>query len=59
MPSVSGKQHRFFAMASTPKGRAKMRAEGKSPPPAAVAAEYVAADKGRHFGKARKGKNDG
>lgn len=54
MPSVSGKQHRLFAMASTPAGRAKLEAEGKKVPPAAVAKEFLQADKGRHFGKAKK-----
>lgn len=54
MPSQSGKQHRFMAMASTPKGRAKLEAEGKNPPPAPVAKEYVHADKGRRFGLKKK-----
>ena len=56
MPSVSGAQHRFFGMASTPAGRAKMRAEGRKPPPASVAKEFLKADKGRHFSAAKKGK---
>ena len=54
MPSVSGPQHRFMAMAQTPKGRAKLEAEGHKPPPASVAKEYVHADKGKHFVKATK-----
>lgn len=54
MPSVSGKQRRYFAMASSPEGRAKLQAEGKKPPPASVAKEYVKADKGRHFGRAKR-----
>lgn len=54
MPSVSGKRHRYFAMASTPAGRARLRAEGKKVPPASVAKEFVRADKGRHFGRANK-----
>lgn len=56
MPSQSGPQHRYMAMASTPKGRAKLAAEGKKPPSATVAKEFIQADKGRHFGKAKKGK---
>lgn len=56
MPSTSGKQHRFFAMASTPEGRAKLEAEGKKVPPADVAKEFVHADKGKHFGKAKRSK---
>lgn len=49
MPSTSGAQHRFMAMASTMKGRAKLKAEGKKVPPAAVATEFRHADAGRHF----------
>lgn len=49
MPSVSGAQHRFMAMASTAAGRAKLRAEGRKVPPASVAKEYTAADRGRKF----------
>jgi hypothetical protein len=52
MPSVSGKQHRFMAMASTPEGRKKL---GSKAPPASVAKEYLHADKGKKFGKAKKG----
>ncbi len=55
MPSVSGKQHRLFAMASTPAGRAKMEAEGKKPPAQSVAKEFVQADRGKHFSRAKKG----
>jgi hypothetical protein len=51
MPSQSGKQHRLMAMASTPAGRAKL---GDKAPPAEVAKEFVKADKGRHFGAAKK-----
>lgn len=54
MPSVSGKQHRYFGMASTPAGRARLKAEGKKPPPVSVAKEFLAADRGKHFGRARK-----
>ena len=49
MPSVSGAQHRFMAMASTPAGRAKLRSEGKKMPSEAVATEFRHADKGKHF----------
>ena len=55
MPSVSGKQHRYFGMASTPAGRAKLETEGKKPPPVAVAQEFLKTDRGKHFGKAKKG----
>lgn len=54
MPSASGAQHRFFGMASTAAGRAKMRAEGKKVPPLSVAKEFLKADKGRHFPVRRK-----
>ena len=54
MPSASGSQHRFFGMASTPTGRAKLQAEGKKVPPLAVAKEFLRADKGRHFARAKK-----
>lgn len=47
MPSSSKAQHAYMAMAMSAKGRAKLRAEGKKPPSAAVAAEFVHADKGR------------
>lgn len=43
-----------MAMAMSPKGRAKMRAEGKTPPPESVAKEYVHADKGKKFGLKKK-----
>lgn len=61
MPSTSGAQHRFMAMASTASGRAKLRSEGVKAPPQSVATEYRHADKGKHFGaagsrKAKKGK---
>lgn len=56
MPSQSGPQHRYMAMASTPKGRAKLAAEGKKPPSESVAKEFVKADKGRYFATARKSK---
>ena len=51
MPSTSGKQHRYMAMASTPEGRAKLKAEGKKPPPQDVALEFRHADKGKKFSK--------
>lgn len=38
-----------MGMSSTPKGRAQLRAEGKKPAPANVAAEFLHADKGKHF----------
>lgn len=49
MPSKSLAQHRYMAMASTPAGRAKLKQEGKEPPPANVASEFRHADKGKHF----------
>jgi len=49
VPSASGSQHRFMAMASTAAGRAKLKKEGKKIPPASVALEFRHADKGRHF----------
>ncbi len=51
MPSTSGPQHRFMAMASTPEGRAKLRREGKKMPPRNVALEFRHADKGKTFKK--------
>ena len=54
MPSVSGKQHRLMAMASTTAGRAKLEAEGKKPPSKDIALEFRHADAGRRF--TRKGK---
>lgn len=51
MPSKSQSQHNFMGLCSTPKGRAK--AKGKCPP-AKVAKEYVAADKGRSFPKSKR-----
>ena len=56
MPSSTGPQHRYMAMASTAEGRAKLKAEGKKPPPIAVATEFRKADKGRHFAAAVKPK---
>lgn len=38
-----------MAMASTPAGRAKLKAEGKTPPSQAIATEFRHADKGKHF----------
>jgi len=49
MPSVSGAQHRLMAMASTPAGRAKLKAEGVKIPPQNVALEFRHADRGKHF----------
>lgn len=40
MPAKSGKQQRFAAMSAGPKGRAKLKAEGKKPMPVKVAKEY-------------------
>ncbi len=57
MPSQSGRQHRFMAMASTPAGRAKLRAEGVKMPPQSVAADFRHADKGKRF--ARTGRSPG
>ena len=54
MPSVSQAQAGFMAMSKTAAGRAKLRAHGKKPAPAAVASEYQAADKGRKIGKLAK-----
>lgn len=54
MSSQSGVQHRYMAMALSPKGRAKLQAEGKKPPPVSVAQEFVHADKGRRFGLRKK-----
>lgn len=49
VPSTSGAQHRFMAMASTAAGRAKLKREGKKMPPQSVAAEFRHADKGKSF----------
>ena len=49
MPSKSGAQHRFMAMASTAAGRAKLKKEGKKMPPEDTAKEFRHADKGKHF----------
>jgi hypothetical protein len=51
MPSVSGPQHGFAGISSTPAGRAKLKAEGKKPMPLGVAKEFLHADKGKHFSK--------
>jgi len=60
MPSVSQAQNRLMHMASSAKGRAKLKAEGKEAPSKAVANEFLAADHGRKIGKlaqhVRKGK---
>lgn len=40
MPAKSQKQQRFAAMSADPRGRAKLKAEGKKPMPAKVAKEY-------------------
>lgn len=49
MPSSSAAQHRFMAMASSAKGRSKLRAEGVKVPPKSVALEFRHADAGRKF----------
>lgn len=54
MPSANIHQHAFAAMSRTPEGRAKLKASGKEPMPVAVANEYMKADKGKHFSKAKK-----
>ena len=54
MPSESQAQHGFAAMSTTSFGRARLRAHGKKPMPAAVAQEYMHADKGRKIGKLAK-----
>lgn len=46
MPPVSQAQRGLMRMASTAAGRAKMRAEGRKPPPMRVAKEFNSADKG-------------
>ena len=53
MPSKTGSQHRLMAMASTPAGRAKLKAEGVKAPPLSVAKDFLAADKGKHFAPAK------
>lgn len=50
MPSESQAQHGFAAMSITAHGRAKLRANGKKPMPANVAADYMKADTGRKIG---------
>lgn len=54
MPSESGAEHRFMAMSNSAKGRAALRASGKKPAPMKVAAEFLAADRGKHFKDAYK-----
>jgi hypothetical protein len=50
MPSASQAQHGFAAMSRTAKGRATLKAHGKTPMPEKVAKEYMAADKGKKIG---------
>jgi hypothetical protein len=59
MPSESGAQHRFMAMASTAAGRAKLKREGRHVPPQDVALEFRHADKGRKFKKDHVAKKHG
>jgi hypothetical protein len=40
MPAKSSKQQRFAAMSASPKGRAKLKAEGRKPMPVKVAREF-------------------
>jgi hypothetical protein len=54
MPSLSPAQHGFAAMSKSAKGRAKLRAEGKTPMPQNVAQEYMNADRGRKIGSLSK-----
>ena len=49
MPSVSSAQHNFMAMSRSAKGRAALRASGKTPAPASVGKEFTEADRGKHF----------
>lgn len=56
MPSVSQKQHSFMSMASTMKGRKKLKSEGHHVPPMKVALEFRHADKGKKFKPHMKGK---
>jgi hypothetical protein len=51
MPSKSASQHGFMGASSTPQGRKKLRAHGKTPAPVKVAREFLKADKGRSFKK--------
>lgn len=44
-----------MAMSRSPKGRAALRASGKTPAPVSTAKEYTAADRGRHFKLRKKG----
>lgn len=50
MPSTSQAQSRYMHMADSAKGRAKLKAEGKEPPPKSVAHEFVSADRGKKTG---------
>ena len=54
MPSTSQAQHGFAGMSSTPEGRAKLRAHGKTPMPQDTAKEFLHADKGRDISKLKK-----
>lgn len=49
MPSSTAAQHGLMGLASTAAGQAKLRKEGKKPPPMSVAKEFLRADKGKHF----------
>lgn len=51
MPSVSQAQAGFMAMSRTAKGRAELRAHGKTPAPVSVAEDFAKADKGHKIGK--------
>jgi hypothetical protein len=51
MPSKSARQHGFMGASSTPKGRKKLLASGKTPAPVKVAKEFLEADKGLKFKK--------
>ena len=54
MPSVKRALHAFAAMSRTAKGRAELKAHGKTPMPSDVANEYMKADTGRKIGKLAK-----
>jgi hypothetical protein len=54
MPSVSKAEHGFMAMSRSARGRAKLRAHGKTPAPTDVANEFMKADTGRKIGKLAK-----
>ena len=49
MPSKSKAQHALMAMASTARGRMKLKADGMKMPPQSVALEFRHADKGKRF----------